>query len=373
MAGIYVHIPFCKQACHYCDFHFSTSKNLYHDLLEALLKEIVSRANELTEPISTIYFGGGTPSILETQDLGNIIQTIKSYYACESHIELTLECNPDDVSEQTLSAWRHAGVNRLSLGIQSFDDAVLSWMNRAHNANIGVEAFELARAAGFDNISCDLIYGIPDKDQSYWQDQLEQMLALKPEHLSCYCLTIEPKTALNHQLKQGLFSLPDQEHTGDEFLIMRDHLKQAGYEQYEVSNFALPEKASQHNSSYWKSHLYLGFGPSAHSFNGKTRRWNVSNNARYIKAIVNGDMYWDTEDLSLNEQYNEYVMTGLRTIWGVNTQRISDFGDRFSEHFEREISNYKKYLVQKEDNVVRLNESGLLIADKIASDLFIVD
>ncbi len=373
MAGIYIHIPFCKQACHYCDFHFSTSQKLYDKVLEALIVEIESRKKELTDEVSTIYFGGGTPSILKVRDLERIIQTVRTHYNCAPHMELTLECNPDDVNEQVLRDWLRVGVNRLSLGIQSFDDEVLAWMNRAHDARLSVEAFELARSVGFDNISCDLIYGIPNKDESYWKTQLSKMLALKPEHLSCYCLTVEPKTVLDHQLKKGQFSLPDQERTGDEFLVMRDLLKQSGYQQYEVSNFSLPGKESKHNSSYWKSHMYLGFGPSAHSFNGKQRRWNMANNARYVNAIESGEAYWELETLSLNEQYNEYVMTGLRTIWGVDLNRVAAFGANYLAHLEKELTAYTAYFSRTQDNIIQLNEAGLLIADKVASDLFIVD
>jgi oxygen-independent coproporphyrinogen-3 oxidase len=372
MAGIYIHIPFCKQACHYCDFHFSTSTKLYDDLIAALIEEIISRKNELNDPVLTIYFGGGTPSVLKVDDLVRIISCVKDNYTCDSDLELTFECNPDDVSLDALNAWRDAGINRLSLGIQSFDDDVLKWMNRAHNASMGTQAFKLARQAGFDNISCDLIYGIPDKDEDYWTDQLSAMMSLKPEHLSCYCLTVESKTVLDHQLKKGLFSLPSQENTGDQFLRMRQVLKQNNYTQYEVSNFCLPGKLSKHNSSYWKNALYLGFGPSAHSFNGSVRRWNVSHNVKYVNSIKNKTRFYDQEALSLHEQYNEYVMTGLRTVWGVDLEKIGTFGNEILIHFNQEIAAYADYFETNNNSIISLNEAGLLIADKIASDLFIV-
>lgn len=372
MAGIYIHIPFCKQACTYCDFHFSTSSKLQGPLVEAIKQEIISRKDDIQSDINTIYFGGGSPSILASDELASILDVIKTSFTIKSDAEITLESNPDDHRPEQLENWKDLGINRLSIGIQSFDDDVLKWMNRAHSAEEASTCVKAAQGAGFDNITADLIYGIPDKTMSYWENQLEQMLALKVQHISAYCLTSEPKTALAHQINKGDISLPDEQLSSDQFLRMRELFMQHGFEHYEVSNFGLPGYHSKHNSAYWQGVEYLGIGPSAHSYIGGKRRWNISNNPKYMAGIKNNEHYWDEEILSPASQYNELVMTGLRTSWGINKQQIQNLDPAFLEHLEQHLLPYDTF-IQTSDTHIKLTPEGLLMADHIAADVFIVD
>lgn len=372
LAGIYIHIPFCKQACTYCDFHFSTNLERKRDLVSAIELELIQRHAEIPEPIETIYFGGGTPSLLSYQELQGIFDTINAQYHLSNELEVTMECNPDDIQQEALKEWRSVGVNRLSLGVQSFDDEILTWMNRAHDSSAIIPAMELARNAGFANITVDLIYGIPNKTLDYWQDQLKKIIKLKPDHVSAYCLTVEDKTALHHQVSKNQVTMPSNEEVENQFKLLISELKLAGIQQYEVSNFALPGKESKHNSSYWLNKFYIGIGPSAHSFNGNERRWNISNNNQYHKRVINGDQYWETEVLSKNDRYNELLLTGLRTIWGVSEKDIQNISKNFLDQFHMDRKKYEPFF-EFRNGSWGLNQEGLLLADKIASDLFIVD
>ncbi|MBU3745345.1 MAG: radical SAM family heme chaperone HemW, partial [Sediminibacterium sp.] len=276
MAGIYIHIPFCKQACNYCDFHFSTSLQQSVPLGNALLKEVVLRKNYLTEPVETIYLGGGTPSLLEPEWIRQLITTLQEHFSIATDVEITLEANPDDIDTKKIAGWKAAGINRMSVGIQSFHPYLLNWMNRAHRADQSLSAIRLLQEGGFNNISIDLIYGCPNQSDAEWNKDMDTAISLGVQHLSCYALTSEPKTALWHHIKKGVTPEINNDQQATQFLQLMEHMEAAGFEQYEISNFALPNFRSRHNSAYWKGIPYLGIGPSAHSFNGITREWNIN-------------------------------------------------------------------------------------------------
>ncbi|MCL4856264.1 MAG: radical SAM family heme chaperone HemW, partial [Flavobacteriales bacterium] len=341
MAGIYLHIPFCKQKCSYCDFHFSTSLKNKKALIAAMLKEIVLKRNDLKEPISTIYFGGGTPSILGIDELKLLIDALNKNYAIAKEVELTVECNPDDLTKQKLDELKSAGVNRLSIGVQSFFDDDLQFFNRAHAANEAEQSILMSQDAGFDNITIDLIYGTPTLTQQKWEKNLKKVEELNIPHLSAYSLTIEPKTAINHQVKTKKIQLLPEEEVVLQFNRLMDFTESIGLKQYEISNFAKEGFVSQHNSNYWKGIAYLGFGPSAHSFVGNKRLWNVSNNPKYINAIENNTLFFEEEIIDENTAYNEYVLTRLRTIWGIDIMDLNNkFNSTLIHHFKKEISPF---------------------------------
>ncbi len=374
MAGIYIHIPFCKQACHYCDFHFSTNLKYTHDMAQALSAEIELRQSYLNnEPVSTIYFGGGTPSILKPDYIAEIINTINSNFEVDSHAEITLEANPDDISALHLEGWRHAGINRLSIGIQSFRDSDLQWMNRAHTAAEATTCVKAAQAKGFNNISIDLIYGLPDLDEAAWHDNVQQALALGVPHISAYCLTVEPKTALASFIKKGTARNVDEQQGARHFEILMHQMHKAGYEHYEISNFCRDQHYSKHNTSYWDGVSYMGIGPSAHSFDGTTRQWNASGNHAYIETVMKGDVPFESESLDNITRYNEYVMTTLRTQWGLDLLHVQAiWGHAWCDYLLREA---KPYLALQElqlvnDTMLLLTDKGKYFADRIASDLF---
>jgi oxygen-independent coproporphyrinogen-3 oxidase len=373
MAGLYFHIPFCRQACNYCDFHFSTVLKDKDRVLNAMLLELEHRKNYLTtSELSSIYFGGGTPSVLEEGDLKRLMQAALLHYKLRPDAEVTLEINPDDVNSESLSMWKKAGINRLSIGLQSFDDEELKWMKRKHRRNDSLRAIRLAGEIGFDNISVDLIYGSKFQDLISWSETLDQVIALNTTHLSAYNLTIENKTELGVKHKRGQEPGVDEQLSVAQFQMMRKKLLGAGFVHYEISNFARPGFEAKHNSSYWKQQSYLGIGPSAHSFNLISRQWNFANNPRYCKAIENSEVHCETEVLSTNERYNEYVLTGLRTSNGCDVNVIAkEFGHTFKTHFETLVAN-KKTFFKTEGAIYALNESGLLQADAIASDLFLL-
>lgn len=373
MAGIYVHIPFCRQACHYCNFHFSTSLQLQNDFVDALLKEIAIRRDYLNnEPVNTVYFGGGTPSLLSAGQLSTIIRALQTTFVILENAEVTLEANPDDINEEKLSSWKNAGINRLSIGVQSFFEEDLKWMNRAHNAEQAKQCLPLAISAGFNNISIDLIYGGPTLTDEHWMQNLEYAIELKIPHLSCYALTVEPETALFHMIKNRKVAEPASEQQAAQFAMMLDMLTMKGYEHYEISNFALPGFRSKHNSSYWSGDHYLGLGPSAHSFNGSERQWNFANNVKYIKLINEGSLPAEKETLTPVQQLNEYIMTSLRTIDGLSLDVVEKrFGKNQAVRLTREAKKYreKKWIQQDADKLV-LTSQGKLFADGIAADLF---
>lgn len=372
---LYIHIPFCKQACHYCDFHFSTSMKHKEDMVNAIIAEIGMRKSELPRsPLETIYFGGGTPSLLTDSELGRIFDAISSHFDIENDAEITLEANPDDLTAAKIKELRNSPVNRLSIGIQSFRDSDLKLMNRAHNSDEAERSVKISQDAGITNITADLIYALPDQSLNDWRENIYKLIALDVPHLSSYCLTVEPKTALAKFVREGkIRTVPDQT-AADHFNVLVEETSKAGFEHYEISNFAKAGFIARHNSSYWKGEPYLGVGPSAHSYNGTSRRWNVSNNMEYLKCIFADQHAWKEEVLTNNERYNEFVMTGLRTKWGVNVNTVNQiFGDEFRKYL---LSSAEQHIatgqLKFENNVLLLTEKGKFLADGIASDLFVV-
>lgn len=372
MAGIYIHIPFCKQACHYCNFHFSTNHKLMPQMLAAIGKEAEWRKDYLNEKVETIYFGGGTPSLLAIHDLRLIIEKLKDLFIVDDDAEITLEANPDDITEEKLIDWKHIGINRLSIGIQSFNDVDLQWMNRAHNAQHAIHCLQLATKY-FNNITIDLIYGSPTLTDEQWKKNVELAVSFNIPHISCYALTVEPKTALDKLIIQQKKENVDADKQAKHFELLVQWMKEAGYEHYEISNFAKPNYRSRHNSSYWKGLPYLGLGPSAHSFNGSSRQWNIANNALYIQSIEKGELNFEKEELTASQQLNEYIMTSLRTMEGINFNDerwlITD-----DETKNKIILSAKKWeargnIILKE-NFLRLTDKGKFLADGIAADLF---
>lgn len=371
MAGLYLHIPFCKQACHYCNFHFSTSLKNKDAMVAAILQELALQKDYLGgEPLETIYFGGGTPSLLSQRDLDLIFGAIfKLYPVTMAGLEVTLEANPDDLTSLKINELRSTPLNRLSIGVQSFSEADLRSMNRAHNAAEALSCIQIAQQAGFENLTVDLIYGSPTTSHEQWADNLATLFKLKIPHLSCYCLTIEPKTALAHQVKKGIARPVDDEHAARQFEYLMEATERAGYEHYEISNFAQPGWHSQHNSAYWQGKKYLGIGPSAHSFNGHSRQWNVANNAAYIRSLQAGDVPFELETLTPVQRYNEYVMTGLRTIWGCSLLKIKELG--FEPHFTEGSKTFiADGTMTQNGDVLRLTKAGKFLADGIAAELF---
>jgi len=377
LAGIYIHIPFCRQACHYCNFHFSTSLRYKNEFLTALLKEmeLFSAADRSThaESIGTIYFGGGTPSLLLPDEIQKIIERINNHFQVETGAEITLEANPDDITREKLEGWKQAGVNRLSLGIQSFFEEDLKWMNRAHNANQAKDNLKLA-LAWFPNITIDLIYGTPELTNEKWKQNVEKVIAMNIPHLSCYALTVEPKTPLDKMIRLHQSPGVDLDKQSEQFLLLMEWLENAGYEHYEISNFAKPEHRSRHNSSYWQGKKYIGFGPSAHSFDGKIRWWNVSNNNLYIQSIHNNILPVEKEVLTATQQMNEFIMISLRTMEGLDLDRLQAI-DPNMEVKNQILKQSRKYqergLANVIGNTIRLTKEGKLMADGIASDLFV--
>ena len=373
MAGIYIHIPFCKQACSYCNFHFSTSLSQKDVFINALQKEIRITANAASahKNIDTIYFGGGTPSILSKQAIQDILNTIYENFDVHKAAEITLEANPDDVNCSIVQDWLSIGINRLSLGIQSFNDAELTWMNRAHNALHALNSIDLIQQAGFTNFSVDLIYGSPLLSHEELQKNIQYVLQKNIPHIACYALTVEEKTLLYKQIHKKK-SLPiDEKHQSEQFHIMVTMLEAAGYEQYEISNFAKPGYRSQHNSSYWKGIAYWGFGPSAHSFDGlASRRWNVANNALYIQSIENNLIPYEEEILTPTQQLNEQIMIGLRTMEGISLKKLEE---RFGIQ-QQLLAQAKTYIatgkIKLVDGHLMLSKEGKFFADGIAADLF---
>lgn len=372
MAGIYIHIPFCKQACHYCDFHFSTTLSLKESFLEALKKEIFLQKNFLNEEkIQTLYFGGGTPSLLQTAEIEDILITLKQHFKFSDNLEFTLEANPDDLTIEKLKGLKSAGINRLSIGIQSFLEKNLKFTNRAHNATEAIKSFQDARHIGFDNISIDLMYGLPDLSLEDWKQNLETAIKLSPEHISAYCLTIEERTVFGNWHKKGKLTETSDEVSAAQFEMMIEMLRKAGYEQYEVSNFCKPGYESKHNSSYWLGKAYLGLGPSAHSFDGKNKRFfNISNNRLYIKAIAIDKVFNEEEYLSNENLIAEHLLTRLRSKWGSEMDYLLHLGYDVKKEKAKEIEILKsKKLLIESGNLLTLTEEGRLLADEITLQL----
>ncbi|MDI5895372.1 radical SAM family heme chaperone HemW [Flavobacterium algoritolerans] len=372
MSGIYIHIPFCKQACHYCDFHFSTSMKKKEEMVLAIAKEIQMRKSEFeNEDVETIYFGGGTPSVLTSEEINFLIAAVYSNYSVIENPEITLEANPDDLSSERIIELSKSKINRLSIGIQSFFEEDLQLMNRAHNSAEAKKCLEEATIY-FDNISLDLIYGIPRMSNEKWKQNIETALSFGIPHISSYALTVEPKTALNKLIQTGKIAAPKDEVAQEHFAILVETLETNGFIHYELSNFGKANYFSKNNSAYWLGKKYIGIGPSAHSYDGVSRSWNVSNNALYIKAIQENKLPNETEILSIADRYNEYVMTGLRTIWGVSLDRIkTEFGDEYLDYLNKQVQKFlNDDLVFIENNILKPTPKGKFLTDGIASDLF---
>jgi oxygen-independent coproporphyrinogen III oxidase len=369
LAGIYIHIPFCKQACNYCNFHFTTSLRHKNELVAALLKEIeIQREYLEKETVRTIYLGGGTPSLLDISDISSLVEKIKTVYVVAENAELTLETNPDDINEEKLISWKETGINRLSIGVQSFFEEDLQWMNRAHTVEQAMGNLQLARQY-FNNITIDLIYGKPGLTNEKWKHNVETAISFNIPHLSCYALTVEPKTPLQKMISLGKAQDVNPDKQSEQFLLLMQWLEEAGYEHYEISNFAKPGFRSRHNSSYWQGKKYLGIGPSAHSFDGNSRQWNISNNTIYIESIGKGIVPFEKEILTTVQKTNEYIMTSLRTSEGLDTDKIE------KEIRDKLIGKAGKYIkhgsMKQENNYLVLTKEGKLLADGIAAGLFI--
>lgn len=373
--GIYLHIPFCKQACHYCDFHFSTSVKKKSELVDMLCRELILRKDELpAKEVQTIYFGGGTPSLLSSEELNQIFETIYSNFRVSEDAEVTLEANPDDLSREKLEILYNSPVNRLSIGVQSFFEEDLRVMNRAHNATEALESIQMAKEY-FDNISIDLIYGIPDMSIKRWKKNIQIALELGLPHFSCYALTVEPNTALKKFIEKGLIKPVDDEAAKAHFEVLIQTLKDAGLVHYEFSNFGKPGYFSQNNTAYWMGKPYLGIGPSAHSYDGKTRKWNINNNTLYIKALEKGELREEKEALSLIDRYNEYIMTRLRTMWGISEDEVGkEFGEKFKKYLLEQVAKpLEDGLINYVNGRLHVSEKGKFLSDGIAADLFFVE
>jgi oxygen-independent coproporphyrinogen-3 oxidase len=373
LAGIYLHIPFCKQACNYCNFHFTTSLRYKSDLVQALCKELELQQPQLKgEGVQTIYFGGGTPSLLTLEECQQVLDTIHKLYEVQPGAEITLEGNPDDITPEKLAGWKAAGINRLSVGVQSFFEEELHWMNRAHNAGQAHQCIENIRKAGFDNYTIDLIYGSPLLNDEQWEQNVQTAINYGIPHLSCYALTVEERTPLHKQINQQLKQDVDNEKQARQFILLMQWLRAAGYEHYEVSNFAKPGFRSRHNSSYWRGEKYIGIGPSAHSYDGRARTWNIANNNAYIQAINSGKVPGETEVLTEVQKLNEYIMISLRTMEGIDTGRVAkQWGQNTTVRLEQQLQRYVvNGLVEKRESSYVLTDEGMLRADGIASDLF---
>jgi oxygen-independent coproporphyrinogen-3 oxidase len=371
MAGIYIHIPFCKQRCYYCDFHFSTSLKHKDTILNNMRKELINRKGEINSKVETIYFGGGSPSIIESEKLENLINTVYENFEVIDNPEITVEANPDDINIEKINQLKRTRVNRISLGVQSFFDDDLKFMNRAHNSTQAIESIKLLIDNGYDNITADLIYGIPNQAKDKWIENINIMTSIGVKHISAYALTVEKNTPLFKLIERGKYPKVEDEKSHEDFIILTKMLKSKGYDHYEVSNFAQKNYISKHNSAYWFNEEYLGIGPSAHSFDGKTRRWNIASNKIYREEFDSNN-YFEQETLSEKDKLNELIMTRLRTKWGLNLEEVEEkFG---SKSLSSLIKNANKHIENGnlfvEENKIKVSEKGMFFADGISSDLF---
>ncbi|MDB3906971.1 radical SAM family heme chaperone HemW [Crocinitomicaceae bacterium] len=373
MAGIYIHIPFCKQQCSYCDFHFSTTFQKYRSrMLDAMSLELRGRSGYVqNEIIETIYFGGGTPSLLLKEELSAFLAQIEELFEVSPNAEISLEANPDDCTEKNLKAWKSIGVNRLSIGIQSFKSSDLEWMNRAHNAKEAEQCVLLAQSIGYENITVDLMYGLPGLSEEEWRNHIQKVIDWGVPHVSSYCLTVEENTLLERKVKSGELKVADNEEESRQFEILLETLSQNGIDQYEISNFSRPGFESRHNSNYWKGVHYLGIGPSAHSFQGTSRQWNIANNTQYMKNVEEGTAFFELEVLSDSDRFNELILTGLRTVYGVSFEQLSDI-QQIPSDFKVNIEKFiSQDWAEVKNERIFLTKEGRLRADFIASELFI--
>jgi oxygen-independent coproporphyrinogen III oxidase len=366
LAGIYIHIPFCRQACHYCNFHFTTSLRHKNELLAALIAEIQLRKDYPGyEKIETIYIGGGTPSLLAFEEIKKLLTTINECFEVVENAEISMEANPDDITEQKLIEWERSGISRLSIGVQSFFEEDLQWMNRAHDASQAAGSLQLA-VKYFKNISVDLIYGFPLLTNKKWKENVDKAVSLNIPHLSCYALTVEPKTQLHKLIGQKKMTEINPERQSEQFLDLMKWLGEAGYEHYEISNFAKPGFRSRHNSAYWQGKKYIGIGPSAHSYDLVSRQWNIANNTVYRESIAKGIIPFEREELTVAQKQNEYIMTSLRTIEGIDLSRVGE-NEKFMLTVEKYLASGKMIM---DKNLIKLTDEGKLLADGIAADLF---
>lgn len=373
MAGIYIHVPFCKKACTYCDFHFTTSTKYMNEMVDAICLEIKLKKYRLADQqVGSIYFGGGTPSVLPSASLEKIFNTLTENFSISTNAEITIEANPDDLDSKKIAELRQFPINRFSIGIQSFFNQDLVWMNRAHTAIEAESCIKRSQDAGFDNLSIDLIYGYPLLTDEKWLSNIEKTIALQTPHISAYSLTVEAKTALANAIEKGKQTGLSDEQSVAQFIILTEKLAKAEFEHYEISNYALPGKYAVHNTNYWRGVPYLGIGPSAHGFDGYNRYLNIANNAKYMALLADNKLAETVEELSGNDRFNEYIMTSLRTMWGINLQKINlDFGKNYATRVEKEIKPYlANGQLTLDNNLIKLSQTGKLFADGIASALF---
>lgn len=373
MAGIYIHIPFCKKACTYCDFHFTTSLKYVNELTDAICKEIELKKDRIDEQICSIYFGGGTPSVLSAQNLDKIFDAITSNFSVSSEAEITLEANPDDLDRGKIAAFKKLPINRFSIGVQSFFNEDLVWMNRAHHANEAENCIKRVQDAGFENLSIDLIFGYPQLSNQKLFANIQKTVDFQIPHISAYALTVEDKTALANAIQKGMTKPINEEQSAEQFLLLGEKLFEKGYEQYEISNYSKPGKNALHNTNYWRGIKYLGIGPSAHGFDGHLRYFNIANNAKYISSLVNNKLPETIEHLTVADQFNEYIMTSLRTIWGIDLNKVLlTFGEKHSDILKNQLKPFvDQGQVIVKDEKVTLTTRGKLFADGISSSLFI--
>jgi oxygen-independent coproporphyrinogen-3 oxidase len=374
MAGIYFHIPFCRKACHYCNFHFSTSLKYKNEMIQALLRELDIRKDFLKgEAIDTIYFGGGTPSLLDEDDVARLMDKVQTVYKPSHLKEVTLEANPDDIHTSNIKSWLKAGIDRLSIGVQSFYEEDLQYMNRTHNALQAERAIKASQDGGIENLSIDLIFGFPLLTHEKWTSNLRRVIEYQVPHVSTYAMTVEDKTALADFIKKGKYPDLDSEQSASQYEFLMDFLVESGFEHYEISSFALPGRRAVHNSNYWNATPYIGIGPSAHSYDGNCRQWNTAVNAKYIKSMEIGSLDAENEELTDVQKVNERIMIGLRTAEGIN---LNDLRAQMMEYqYVKMMEKFPEFLTKGsifiEDDVARLTRKGKLYADGIASMLFI--
>lgn len=373
MAGIYFHIPYCKQACHYCDFHFSTDARGHEEMVRSMTHELELRTSFVRSPIETLYFGGGTPSVLKADQLDRLIQRARRIFEVVPDAEITLEANPDDLTREKLRELRQLGINRLSIGIQSFSDDLLKLLHRAHDGSTARRCLQLSAEEGFSNLNLDLIYGIPGLDLDAWRRTMEEALSIRPAHMSMYALTIEERTVFGNWTKHKRFIPAEEELVARQFELMQDVVEDGGYTHYEISNFCLPGMHSRHNSNYWLHQPYLGIGPSAHSYDGDHRYANVRNNAHYVKALAEDRLPAEMEQLTRENKINEYLMTRLRTQWGCDLGWLKDsLSEDLMARRGDQIGRYiDKGLLVLVGDVLKLSRKGNLLADRITEDLMI--
>lgn len=371
MAGIYIHIPFCKTRCIYCDFYKETDESRINDFVHALCAEARFRQSEIPEPVKTVYFGGGTPSRLSNLHFQQIFDTLFSLFSINKNAEITLEANPDDLSEEYLQLLKELPFNRISIGIQSFDDGELKFLSRRHSAQQAIDAVRRCQQVGFDNISIDLMYGLPDQTLDSWKKTLQKACELEIQHISAYHLIYEKQTRLYALLQKGAIHPTTDETSTEMFSMLIDTLAENGFEHYEISNFAKGSMYSKHNTSYWKNEKYVGLGPSAHSYDGENRSWNEASLDNYIGMVQSGKLVRETEHLTFSQKYNEFILTGLRTIWGVNLHELKNtFGEKYYDYCRKNAQKFiEEHLLKTENQSLKLTREGIFISDGIMSEL----